>query len=44
MLEMNIKYNSHNSVMLPFWGNFSKCRYFFGGVGHYFRNSTVILI
>ena len=20
MLEMNIKYNSHNSVLLPFWG------------------------
>ena len=38
MLEMKIIYNSHNSVLLPFWGKFSKCRYFrvavtFGGGG-----------
>ena len=30
MLEMNIKYNSHNSVLLLFWGNFSKYSYFRG--------------
>ena len=40
MLEMKIKYNSHNSVLLPFWGKFSKCRYFRGGGGggRYFRD------
>ena len=36
MLEMNIKYNSHNSVLLPFWGNFLKCRFFRGD--RYFRD------
>ena len=36
MLEMNIKYSGHNSVLLPFWGNFLKCCYFRGD--HYFRD------
>ena len=32
MLEMNIKYNSHNSALLLFWGNFLKCHYFWVAV------------
>ena len=32
MLEMNIiKYNSHNSVWSPFWGNFFKMLFLSGG-------------
>ena len=42
MLEMNIKYNSHNKVLLPFWGNFFRMplisggRYFWGN--RYFQD------
>ena len=39
---MNIKYNSHNSVLLPFWGIFVKNGVNFGGPLHsgdrYFRD------
>ena len=42
MLKMNIKYNSHNSVLLPFWGIFVKNAVNFGGRyirgDHYFRD------
>ena len=39
MLEMNIKYSGHNSVLLPFWANFFKMpllsgdRYFWDLIG-----------
>ena len=39
MLEMNIKYNSHNNVLLPFWAiavNFG------GGGGRYFRGGPLL--
>ena len=41
MLVMNIKYNSHNSVLLPLWGNVFKMllvsvEALLSGVNHYF--------
>ena len=48
MLEINTKYNNHNSVLLPFWGHRDfrdlieeqKMNVTFGGGGRHFRNST----
>ena len=34
MFKMKIKYNSHNSVLLPFWGIFVKNVVNFGGPLH----------
>ena len=33
MFKMNIKYKSHNSAVLPFWGIFVKNAVNFGGGG-----------